>query len=54
MGIFGGSASGYGDSDQRMADALRSAGSKQEADQIARDNGLRDAGDAADWLEERS
>lgn len=45
---------GYGDQDRRMAGALRNAGSTEEADQIARDNGLKDAKDAVNWLEGRS
>lgn len=56
MGILrpGKPGSGYGDRDQQMADALRSARTSREADRIARDNGLRDAEAAEDWLRERS
>jgi len=56
VGIFSSpeSGSGYGKQDRRMARALRSAGTKDEADEIARDNGLKDAEDAEKWLRERS
>lgn len=57
MGMFSRpseSENGYGEQDERMADALRSAGTAGEADQIARDNGLKDAEDAMNWLRERS
>lgn len=48
------SENGYGDIDRRMADELRNAETLDEADRIARRNGLRDATDAADWLKSRS
>ncbi len=57
MGIFsrpGKSGSGYGEQDERMADALRKAGTKAEADRIAKANGHSDAEDAENWLRERS
>jgi len=48
------SDNGYGDKDRQLADALRTAESTEDADRIARDDGLRDARDAASWLKERS
>jgi len=56
MGILrpGKSDNGYGQLDRTMADALRAARSTEEADKIARENGLEDAQDAASWLKERS
>lgn len=51
MSDFG---NGYGELDRQLAEALRSARTTEEADRIARADGLRDARDAADWLRERS
>jgi hypothetical protein len=49
-----GSPAGYGRLDREMAQALGKAPGQEEADKIARDNGLRDARDARDWLASRS
>jgi hypothetical protein len=54
MGSLNISENGYGDFARKMADDLRKASAMEEAGQIARDHGLRDAEDAADWLRERS
>ena len=57
MGLFSKPAkseNGYGDTDRQLADDLRSARTKDEADKIARKGGLQDAADAAAWLRERS
>lgn len=45
---------GYGEKDREMAAGLRAARTPQDADRIARDNGLRDGRDAASWLRERT
>lgn len=45
---------GYGDTDRKMARVLRMARTQEEADQIARDYGLKDCKDAVKWLRERS
>jgi hypothetical protein len=44
---------GYGHADRKMSNALRSARTQEQADQIARDNGLKDCKDAVQWLRER-
>lgn len=57
MGLFSKPAkseNGYGDKDRELADALRSASTKKEADEIAKADGHKDAADAADWLKGRS
>ena len=47
-----GKPAGFGRADREMAKALDKANSKDAADKIARDNGLKDADDARDWLRE--
>lgn len=45
---------GYGAADRALAARLRAAGTQEEADQAARDDGHTNAEDAADWLNGRS
>ena len=45
---------GYGNLDGQLADNLEKATSKEQADQIARDDGHQDAADAVDWLVTRT
>jgi hypothetical protein len=52
--LTGGNPKGYGRQDRQMARALANAKDENEADRIARANGLRDARDARSWLRERS
>lgn len=57
MGLFSkpaASENGYGDMDRKLAGALRSASTKDEADKIAQADGHKDAADATDWLHGRS
>jgi len=51
---LGMSDNGYGEADRQLADDLRAASDSDQADQIARSHGLRDAEDAVSWLKERS
>jgi hypothetical protein len=52
--LSNGNPAGYGTADRQLAESLSRAASKGDADKIARDNGLKDAADAARWLSERS
>jgi hypothetical protein len=52
--VPGGKPAGYGRADREMAKALDKAPSQAEADRIARENGLKDAKDARNWLRERA
>lgn len=45
---------GYGEEDKDLADRVFNAPSRREADEVARQDGLRDAEDAARWLVMRS
>jgi hypothetical protein len=49
-----GKPAGFGRKDREMAKSLDKANSREAADRIARDNGLKDADDARDWLRERA
>jgi len=45
---------GYGNTDETLADRLFSAESRREADRIAREDGHDSAEDAVKWLADRS
>jgi len=45
---------GYGQPDRKLAADLSKAASRKDADQIARDDGHKDADAALRWLEGRS
>jgi hypothetical protein len=45
---------GYGLEDRVLADDLRKASTREEADRRAREDGLKDADDAVKWLKDRS
>lgn len=49
-----GTPAGSGSSDRHLAEALASASTPAEADQIAHAAGHQDAADARKWLEDRS